>query len=173
MTPAQGGIQILGTILSSSVVPFSRAATEQECGRFLRCRVVWETKGSKKPDYKKCTASLDELLKPFAIPPQLFTIKSAWVFGPPWRRRRPDGWTSSPRASRGATAETRPDSQRGNVSLHSTLLNECNNEPSSTCQSVEHVPMPQILKETVCRTCASASDFERDSLSNTCQCLRF
>ena len=37
------------------------------------------------------------------------------VFGPPWRRRRPDVWMSTPRASRGATAETTPESQRGNV----------------------------------------------------------
>ena len=34
MPPAQGGIHALGTVLISSVVPSSRAATEQDCGRF-------------------------------------------------------------------------------------------------------------------------------------------
>ena len=32
----------------------------------------------------------------------------AWVFEPPPRRGRPNGWTSTPRASRGATAKTTP-----------------------------------------------------------------
>ena len=35
-------------------------------------------------------------------------IRSASVFGTPWRRRRPDGWTSTHRASSGASAETTP-----------------------------------------------------------------
>ena len=37
------------------------------------------------------------------------TIRSAWVSAPPWRRRRPDGWTSTLTACRGAIAETTPD----------------------------------------------------------------
>ena len=34
---------------------------------FFRCLVVWETKGSKKRDCKKCTVSLGELCSPSAL----------------------------------------------------------------------------------------------------------
>ena len=75
---------------------------------------------------------------PATTPPRLRHVQFFLVSGPPWGRRRQDGWTFTCRASTEATAGTTPESQCGNVRVcvaptTLVLVDECDAPaPSST-----------------------------------------
>ena len=49
---------------------------------------------------------------------KLVTFGSSWVFGPPWRRRRQDGWTSTPKAAGWRLLKQRPKVRIESIDPH-------------------------------------------------------